>query len=72
VECPVTKSIFYYIQEKKMHFKSLGNNFVSSQYCSSGGHVNLVRLGFVLRKKKRSNLKTPSKTVHELLEDVVV
>ena len=53
-----------------MHFKSLCNNFVFSQYCSSGGHMNLVRLGFVL--KKRSNFKTPSKTMHELLEDVVL
>jgi len=32
--------------------------------------MNLVRLGFVL--KKRSNFKTPSKTMHELLEDVVL
>jgi len=70
MECPATKTIFYYIQEKKMHFKSLCNNFVFSQYCSSGGHMNLVRLGFVL--KKRSNFKTPSKTMHELLEDVVL
>ena len=54
-----------------MHFKSLFNNFVFSQYCSSGGHMNLVRLGFVLRKKN-SNFKTPSKTMHELLEDVVL
>jgi len=53
-----------------MHFKSLGNNFVCSEYCSSGGHMNLVSLGFVL--KKRSNLKTPSKTMHELLEDVLL
>jgi len=51
MECPVTKFIFYYIQDNKMHFKSLCNNFVCSQYYSSGGHMNLVRLGFVLRKK---------------------
>jgi hypothetical protein len=43
MECPMTKSIFYYIKEKTMHLKSLSNNFVCSQYCSSCGHMNFVR-----------------------------
>ena len=39
----MSKSIFYYIKQNTMHLRNSGNNFVCSQYCSSGGNMNEVR-----------------------------
>jgi len=66
MECPVSKSIFYYIKPNTMHLRNSGNNFVYSQYCSSAGNMNLGRKSFVFK-----NLSSP-KTMPELLENVVL